>query len=295
MNDRSPPERPLAWEAEALWQQLEPMLPDLSVEVLARTDSTNNQVLQRLRGAAAAPAPEGARLPGRRASDTQPCLLVAEHQTAGRGRLGRSWQSRAGASLTFTLALPLSPPDWSGLSLAIGVALAEALDPLPPDGAGTPLLRLKWPNDIWLDERKLGGILIETLSVGEQRMAVIGVGLNVLPMEIGAVSTGYACLTEILPDATVPAVLHRVAPPMVQALREFERHGFAAFQARYARRDLLAGRGVRSGSTEGVAVGVGPDGALLVRTAEGEQRIVSSEVSVRTSPWDQSTLPGLPC
>ena len=69
---------------------------------------------------------------GRRSMDTQPCLLVAEQQLRGRGRVGRSWQSRAGASLTFSLALPLSPVDWSGRSLAVGVALAGALEPSTP-------------------------------------------------------------------------------------------------------------------------------------------------------------------
>ena len=66
---------------------------------------------------------------GRRSADVQPCLLVAEQQTRGRGRLGRGWIASAGASLTFSLALPLAPEEWSGLSLAVGLALAEALDP----------------------------------------------------------------------------------------------------------------------------------------------------------------------
>ena len=115
----------------------------------------------------------------------QPCLLVAEEQTRGRGRLGRGWIASAGASLTFSLALPLAPEEWSGLSLAVGLALAEALDPMVQPGA-PPRIGLKWPNDLWLVDgpgrgRKLGGILIETVSVGHRRMCVLGVGLNVLP------------------------------------------------------------------------------------------------------------------
>jgi BirA family biotin operon repressor/biotin-[acetyl-CoA-carboxylase] ligase len=94
---------------------------------------------------------------------------VAEHQTRGRGRLGRGWGRSAGASLTFSLSLPLAPRDWSGLSLAVGVALADALEP-PLDGA-VPRIGLKWPNDLWLDRRpgsgrKLGGVLIETAGRG---------------------------------------------------------------------------------------------------------------------------------
>ena len=130
---------PLPWDAEALWRQLEPLLPGLAVEVVARAESTSSLLLQRLRGGRSA-ALQDMVLPGRRASDTQPCLLVAEHQTVGRGRMGRNWQAAPGASLIFSLALALAPTDWSGLSLAVGVALAEALDPVP---AGRPRIGLK--------------------------------------------------------------------------------------------------------------------------------------------------------
>ena len=276
---------PLAWDAEALWRQLASLLPGLAVEVVARAESTNSLLMQRLRGARGA-ALQDMVLPGRRASDTQPCLLVAEHQTVGRGRMGRDWQAAPGASLTFSLALPLAPADWSGLSLAVGVALAEALDPVP---AGRPRIGLKWPNDLWLDERKLGGILIETLTVGAQRMAVVGAGLNVLPMEVGPVSSGYACLSEIDPSATAPHVLHTVALPLVRALHAFERDGFPAFHAGFASRDVLLGRTVRSGTIEGVARGVTDNGALRIATPAGEQLVTSSEVSVRLSAWGPTT------
>ena len=80
---------------------------------------------------------------------------MAEQQTAGRGRQGKAWWSEAGASLTFSLGLPLAPGDWSGLSLAVGLALADALDPLPGAGLASPAgppprLGLKWPNDLIL-------------------------------------------------------------------------------------------------------------------------------------------------
>ena len=117
----------LQWGAETLWQRLEPLLPGLSVEVVARTDSTNTQLLERARRAGAHDEDDNSRLHGRRAGDAQPCLLVAEAQTRGRGRQGKPWYSSPGASLTFSLSLPFSPADWSGLSLAVGVAVAEAL------------------------------------------------------------------------------------------------------------------------------------------------------------------------
>jgi BirA family biotin operon repressor/biotin-[acetyl-CoA-carboxylase] ligase len=288
-------DRPLQWGAEALWQQLEPLLPGLSVEVIAHVDSTNSPLLQRYRGAHG--KPNEAAVPGRRAVDHQPCLLVAEHQSVGRGRMGRSWSSARGASLTFSLAAVLKTDDWSGLSLAVGVALADALDPLPAEGdaAAAPRIGLKWPNDLWLDERKLGGILIETLAVGARRLAVIGIGLNVRPMEqTPTFSTGYACLEELDPHADLPGTLLKVGPPLARALREFERGGFAAFRARYERRDVLRGRQVRSGAIEGTAQGVTDSGGLQVMTDSGVQVVTSSEVSVRLSSWGPTTQSGLP-
>jgi BirA family transcriptional regulator, biotin operon repressor / biotin---[acetyl-CoA-carboxylase] ligase len=299
----------LQWGAEALWQRLEPLLPGLSVEVVARTDSTNTQLLERARRAGAHDEDTTSRTHGRRAGDAQPCLLVAESQTRGRGRQGKPWYSSPGASLTFSLSLPFSPADWSGLSLAVGVAVAEALDPVP---AGHPAaIGLKWPNDLMLmgsapgsadsavgssDSaarpghaaafgRKLGGILIETVAMGPRRMAVIGIGLNVLPQALKDLSLGYACLTEVLPHADAPVVLARIAEPLVRALNSFQCQGFAPLRARYAARDALAGRAVMTtheGVPAGVAEGVDADGALLVRSGSGQRhRISSGEVTVR--------------
>jgi BirA family biotin operon repressor/biotin-[acetyl-CoA-carboxylase] ligase len=321
---------PLQWSAESLWQQLEPLLPGLSVEVVARTDSTNTQLLERARRAGAHDEDSTSRTYGRRAGDAQPCLLVAEAQTRGRGRQGKPWFSAPGASLTFSLSLPYSPADWSGLSLAVGVALAEALDPVPAGQARA--IGLKWPNDLLLMDsafrsgdsafdsgdsafgsgdsafsagrpafrasdsaarageaatgfgRKLGGILIETVAVGSRRMAVIGIGLNVLPQSLKDLSLGYACLAELMPQADAPQVLARIAEPLVRTLLTFQRHGFAPLQANYAARDALAGRTVTTtldAVPVGVAEGVDADGALLVRDGATRHRISSGEVTVR--------------
>jgi BirA family biotin operon repressor/biotin-[acetyl-CoA-carboxylase] ligase len=333
----TPPAEHLNWGAEALWQRLEPLLPGLSVEVVARLESTNTRLLDRARAHAGSPdapvtrpgelqaqggAPEHTPF-GRRSADLQPCLLVAEHQIRGRGRLGRDWLARPGASLTFSLALPLAPVDWSGLSLAVGLALAEALDPLPaPDAAVSdastsgpsardasmpaapasptgPRIWLKWPNDLWLlDEagagadggsigRKLGGVLIETVSVGTHRMCVVGIGLNVRPQTVDdGLSHGYACLAELEPDIDAPTVLARVAEPLVRALLRFQTEGFAPLAPAYARRDLLAGRPVTTTHADvpaGVAEGVDARGALRVRSGTLHS-LVSGEVSVRLQP-----------
>ncbi len=306
----------LHWQADALWQQLEPHLPGLSVEVLARTESTNSVLLERARvgGGGRHDAPltapgdlEAVRRRGsaadgagghfgRRTGDTQPCLLVAEQQTIGRGRNGRAWHSAAGASLTFSIGLPLSPRDWCGLSLAVGVALADALDP-PEPGRAAPRIALKWPNDLWLLEspgrgRKLGGVLIETVAVGARRMAVIGVGLNVQALperrDSGDLAHGFASLCEIDGRASAPSVLHRVALPLVRAVLQFEREGFAGFARAYAARDLLQGQPVRvlgprgDSVVEGVAEAIAANGVLRVRDGDGAVHDISSgDVSVR--------------
>ena len=260
----------LTRQAEGIWQAVYPLWPDFSVEVLPSIDSTNTALMQRAR-----------------AGDRSPTLLVALEQSAGRGRRGKSWHSRPGASLTFSLGLPYQPADWSGLSLAVGVSLADSLH---------PELRLKWPNDLWWHGRKLGGILIEAATLGAQRHAVIGIGLNVELPELPAWSPALldeaaalalppvppAALGELDPGRDAGQWLAALVPALVQDLQVFERAGFAAFAARFAARDALAGLELRlSDGQEGLAAGVGPDGALRLQTAAGLVDITSAEVSVR--------------
>ena len=248
------------WPAEAIWEQISPLLPGFTVEVLPQIDSTNSELMRRAR-----------------AGPIEPTLLVAESQTAGRGRLGRQWSSEAGGSLTFSLGLALAPQDWSGLSLAVGVAVADSLH---------PDIRIKWPNDLWLDGRKLAGILVETVAVDgaspATRNAVVGIGINIAPRAADGLSTPPAWLQELVPGITASQALQRIALPLVQALQGFADHGFGVFAERYAARDLLQGRTVTlSDGQRGTAHGVSASGALLVHTAAGMQQITSSEVSVR--------------
>ncbi|VTU34116.1 Bifunctional protein BirA [Variovorax sp. SRS16] len=256
-----------AWFEDEIAEALAPLLPGLAVEVVPEIDSTSTELMRRVRAGRFAPV-----------------LLVAERQTAGRGRLGRTWHSaqhaRAPASLTFSLGLPLAPRDWSGLSLAVGVSVAESLD--ASDTAG---VRLKWPNDLWVEDRKLGGILIETALLqpdAAERYLVIGIGLNVGAREAAGLSTEPAWIRQWRPLATAPELLREVVLPLVRNVQLFAAQGFAAFAERFAARDTLHGREVTlSDGTEGHCEGVGWGGELLVRTASGMKTVSSSEVSVR--------------
>ncbi len=247
-------------------QAVTPLLAGFCVERLDEIDSTNTELMRRARAGRVAPV-----------------LLVAERQTAGRGRLGRAWQSGApqqeSASLTFSLGLPLAPHDWSGLSLAVGCSIAQSLD------MGERRIALKWPNDLWLDGRKLAGILIETAwpqREADLRYLVIGIGINLGPRLPDGFSTPPAWLRELRPDATGPEVLRTLAAPLVCAVLQFAREGFAPFAPAFAERDLLRGHEVvLSDGTCGHAEGVGDAGALLVRTDDGLHVVTSSEVSVR--------------
>ena len=279
--------------AERLWLACAPTTPGLVLDVVPEAASTNTALMAQ----------------GRR-GEVWPTAMVAVRQTAGRGRRGRSWEARPGDTLTFSLGLPLQldavPGGGSALSLAVGLALADALDAglqahhAERGGALPPAIGLKWPNDLWLGPRKLGGILIEAtpapgLTEG-QRWVVIGVGLNVQP---GAAVPGSAWLPS--PAPSLGDVWGWLVPALLRATQAFERQGFAPLQAAYARRDVLLGQpvqlwtsaaslppaaGAASPGTPqpdetGTAQGVDDSGALLVHTASGLQRWHAGDVSVR--------------
>ena len=300
------PITPIRWPLEAICEVINgftPALEGFTAEVLPSIDSTNSELMRRFKGAPSI------------ASRCEPTLLVAETQTAGRGRLGRQWHSQRGDSLTFSLGMALEPLDWSGLSLVVGISIAESLDDRLDEGldAGqrlAPNILLKWPNDLWMGkpgaERKLGGILVETATLDGHRYVVIGVGINIF----GCINFGAAApsttgiplgsLQDLFPALDAPAALLRIVPKLVQNIQAFAQFGFAPFQARFARRDVLAGRAVLlSDGLEGTAHGVGENGALLVHTAAGMKEITSSEVSVRpvqANPANKSANEGQrPC
>ena len=255
----------------------------MKIERVARTESTNTDLLERVRAWPAAEA-------------FVPVLRVAELQSAGRGRHGRAWHAEAGASLTCSLAWPLQGQDPAGLSLAVGVAVAEALE----SGAKASRIGLKWPNDLVVVDaagtwRKLGGILIETAPLAAKRVAVIGIGINVRPLDRAVALPGTACWRELDASATVERAWQAIATPLVEALQTFDRQGFAAFAARFAARDVLRGQWISSAAgkvpadahsgrvpatLEGRAAGVSARGELIVHGPGGERLVSSGEVSL---------------
>jgi BirA family biotin operon repressor/biotin-[acetyl-CoA-carboxylase] ligase len=225
-------------------------------------------------------------------------VRVAYRQTAGRGRQGRPWQGQAG--LTFSVAVPLAlaPARLGGLSLAVGLALAEALAAFAP-GLGRAV-GLKWPNDLQIDGRKLAGILIESVPAGPQRVwAVIGIGLNLVrdsAME-AALGRQLAGVAEAVdgfdrehgPTALLAAVLNRLGA--MQA--DFLAHGFGPMAPRWCARDAYRDQPVRllhDGRllAEGMARGVDGEGHLLLETDAGLQRIASGELSLRPAGTEGS-------
>ena len=240
----------------------------VAVEVVPETGSTNADLLAR-----------AARL-------TEPVLLVAEHQSAGRGRAGRSWLSSSENSLTFSLAWKFEGglQTLSGLPLAIGVALGDALGELGVQ------IQLKWPNDVLKDGDKLAGILIETQSAQQGGVwAVIGIGLNLLmpdelEAQIGRSVASLPWLARMDRDVLMAALLDALA----EALRLFASRGFAAFSARWNLRHAWQGRPVvilDNGKVlqEGLAAGVDDAGRLLLDTAQGRTSVVAGDVSLRLS------------
>lgn len=241
------------------------------MQVLAECDSTNSVL------SATGPRDDG-RVP----------LVVAESQTAGRGRRGRSWLAWPGASLTFSVLwrFPDGAPVPSGLSLVVGLALAVALEKL-----GVAGVRLKWPNDVLIEERKLAGILVELQSGrGRGPAAVIGIGLNMaLPAAAipgqPAVCSLADCLADV-PDRN--QVLAGILAELQDLLGVCGVAGFDALRGAWEQRNAHAGRAVRilgeGIELEGVCQGVDEDGALLLATEQGVQRILSGEVSLRAVP-----------
>lgn len=238
-----------------------------ALEVAWDIDSTNAELLRR-------PATVGVQ------------VLLAERQTAGRGRRGRSWASPLAAHVYLSLQRRFDGgvAALAGLSIAVGVAAAEALRAL-----GFVSVGLKWPNDLVAGDRKLGGILIEFggEDAGVVR-AVIGIGINVrMPETAGAgIDQAWTDLRQLgAPLPSRNALAAALIGAQVIALEQFAGSGLAPFVQRWRALDALGGRAIEVIAGEcrepGLALGIDDRGALRVRHADGERGYHSAEISVR--------------
>ncbi|GLQ90619.1 biotin--[acetyl-CoA-carboxylase] ligase [Dyella flagellata] len=240
-----------------------------ALEVHWEIDSTSSELLRR----------------GSAAADLS--MVLAETQTAGRGRRGRSWLSPPGLNIYLSCLKRFEAgfASLSGLSLATGVIVLRALHALGTDGA-----LLKWPNDVLAKDGKLAGILVE-LS-GEYQgpcAAVIGIGLNLrltdaLREQAGQPICDLATLGQGRPPGRNQAAAALIAS-LVEGLQQFEREGFRAFVDEYAEHDALRGVPLRvssaTGELDGIGAGIDARGSLQVQTATGLRGIDSADVTVR--------------
>lgn len=213
-------------------------------------------------------------------------VLAAELQTQGRGRLGRTWHSGLGSSLTFSVLwrFDKSMASLGGLSLAVGLGVARALTARGLD------VGLKWPNDLLWQGRKLGGILIEVRgdSLGPCT-AVIGIGLNVrLAREVKSRIDQPAADLADAGGESVPRtdVLIAVLDALSQVLVEFDRDGFVPLRSEWVRHHAHQDRAVTLSSPDGkrlhgVARGVDEYARLLLETDSGVRAIHTGDVSLR--------------
>lgn len=242
-------------------------------------------------------------------------VLAAEHQTAGRGRRGRAWIAPPGANLTFSVLWKFRShaAALSGLSLAVGVAVARAIT-----RCGAAGVALKWPNDVLArrgeDWAKLGGILIElktgadaapeTGDVSGSTSAVIGIGINVdlgaAALPVGQPATDLRALGC---DVTRNALLAALLEQLGAVLPQFALHGFAPLAPEWNQLHAWRGQAVQltddvttiataalsapaalTAAVAGIAQGAADDGALLIDTPAGQRRVVSGDVSLRLAP-----------
>ena len=198
-------------------------------------------------------------------------VVVADTQTAGRGRRGRVWDDTPGASLLLSIVIrsSLAPALLPTLSLAAGVAVAEALET-----AASVTARLKWPNDVLVDGRKIAGILLERHGTA----VVLGAGVNVSQRSFPeALATRATSVAREGGRADREAILPAVLDAIGRWRERLEREGFEAVRARWAALATLGGQ-VRVDGVAGVALGLDDDGALLVGTVSGAVRVLAGDV-----------------
>lgn len=212
-------------------------------------------------------------------------VCVAEYQSAGRGRRGRTWVSPYGHHLYFSQfwSFPQGMAQAMGLSLVVACTLVEVLKSYDVENIG-----VKWPNDIYLNHKKLAGILIEMSGQADSEcQLIIGIGVNMAMSEEQAkgIDQPWSDLSTL---ATMPDKTDLVIALQKQLKRDiqlFEREGLAAFKARWQEADLFYGKEIRllmgENYVDGICRGVDEQGAVLLETADGIQAFIGGEISLR--------------
>ncbi|WP_260260048.1 bifunctional biotin--[acetyl-CoA-carboxylase] ligase/biotin operon repressor BirA [Vibrio intestinalis] len=269
----------LAAPMQLLDQQQLSELVSVPVELISVIDSTNQYLLDRADSL----------------SSGQVC--IAEYQEKGRGRRGREWVSPFGSNLYMSMywRLDAGMAAAMGLSLVVGVAIVEALEKMGVEG-----IKLKWPNDLYFEDRKLAGILVEMSGqAGAAANLVIGMGMNLMMQNnqqapsnnitLQGITQPWASLSEAIGADVIDR--NKLAATLINtldsALREYEDCGMTGFVSRWNRLDNFIGREVRliMGNKEikGIAQGINEQGAVLIKTSQGLESYIGGEISLRPS------------
>lgn len=211
-------------------------------------------------------------------------VLIAELQTQGKGRRGRKWLSPFARNVMLSTGFQLVAPtsNIGSISLAMGVAVANALE-----GVADVSVQLKWPNDIYLNDRKLGGILIDLLQAGPPVKLLLGIGINVraAPEQLESPNAPAIALADVVPDVSRHEVVSALLNELVATIGQYTDEGFQSFVADWSSRDVFAGQflyvdGLNE-EIEGWNRGIDTSGALQLETSKGLRKIIGGDVTIR--------------
>lgn len=237
------------------------------LDVLTCTQSTNTDLLRLSRE-----------------RDIDGWVRTAEVQTGGRGRRGRQWVSpfAKNVALSVGISIDRSTAEIGSISLAIGLMVARLLDNLRIEDVS-----LKWPNDVLIRQRKVGGILIELADAQRPASLVVGIGMNVNDAPGSDITGDYraTCIVDHLASCSRNHLVANLINVIHEAIRQFEELGFDVFKEGWERRDILRDRSIVLSGVEppisGIGAGIDGEGAYLIQTSNGIERAIGGELSLR--------------
>lgn len=213
-------------------------------------------------------------------------VCIAEYQSNGRGRRGREWISPFGSNLYLSIywRLDAGMAAAMGLSLVVGIAIVEALEKL-----GLPDIKLKWPNDLYFQDRKLAGILVEISGqTGAAANLVIGMGLNIhMHKNTEGISQPWSCLESVADGVPIDrnALAAKMVSTLNDTLKKYEQAGMAQFVDKWNKLDNFINRPIKLiiGAKEisGVSRGINEQGAIVIETQQGLETYIGGEISLR--------------